>query len=580
MIRIPYGISNFKKLVTEGYHYVDRTQYIALFESLGEQYISFLRPRRFGKSLFVSILQYYYSLEHKQDFDTIFGKSAIGRQPTSLANTYMTLVFDFSGINTDTPETTYSGFLDKVRAGIRVFCSTYSDYFSQEDKAQLLAYTAPEQIITFLHALFREKKIQQKIYLLIDEYDHFANELIAFNFDSFKTIVSRNGFVRKFYEELKKGAGAGVIDRMFITGVSPVTLDSLTSGFNIGANLTLHPHFNELMGFIEDEVIEILRNIEIPENRVKNVMDDMRQWYNGYLFSQDATTRLYNPDMILYFAKNYIQLKKYPNNLLDTNIASDYSKVRNIFRIGGKEMQNIQILKKLLEDGSISTTLTEQYSFERSFTRADLVSLLFYTGIVTIEKPDMAGIVFRMPNYVIEQLYYQYLYQLTVQQGQLDTISVDLVGIMNAIALNADFGPIIALMQDILTALSTRDKRQFSEKHLKAVFTSILFTSGIYTIHNEFEVQKSDTGKGYVDLLLIGRPPYYPPYHHAIEFKYLPKEKAAQLPQVKEEATAQLQAYLSHDDYLKSIDQLAAHVIIFAGNEGESVQLAVNNMKI
>ena len=570
MIRISYGISNFKKLVTEGYYYVDRTQYIALLESLGEQYITFLRPRRFGKSLFVSILQHYYGLEYKEDFDTIFGKSIIGRQPTPLANSYMTLTFDFSGINTDTPETTYSGFLDNVRVGISMFCSRYSDYFSKQEREQLLAYSAPEQIIKFLFATVQQKNIAQKIYLLIDEYDHFANELIAFHFDNFKTMVSGNGFVRKFYEELKKGAGAGVIDRMFITGVSPVTLDSLTSGFNIGTNLTTDVDFNKMFGFVEGEVADILKGIEVPEEQMDKTLNDMQQWYDGYRFHKDAAERMYNPDMVLYLAKDYARLRRYPDDLLDTNIASDYSKVRRIFKIGDQEPQSIEILNDLLEEGQVSSTLTRQYSFERAFTRADLISLLFYNGIITIKEGDLAGIAFAIPNYVIKQLYYQYLYQLSVEQGQLDTMRVNTVTIVNALARHADFGPIIALMQDILTALSTRDKRQFSEKHLKAVFTSILFTSGIYTIHNEFEVQKNETEKGYVDLLLIRRPPYDPPYQHVIEFKYLPKEKVDKLPEVKEEASAQLQAYIHNDNYLRTLDQLSAHVVIFAGNEGES----------
>ena len=578
MIRIPYGISNFKKLVTEGYYYVDRTQYIALLESLGEQYITFLRPRRFGKSLFISILQHYYGLEYKEDFKRIFGAYTIGQQPTPMANTYMTLTFDFSGIDTYDRESTYKGFLKNVYNGVELLCKRYTQVFDKEDVHKILAEESPENLIKTLVNVLQVKKTDQKVYLLIDEYDHFANELIAFHFDNFKTMVSGNGFVRKFYEELKKGAGAGVIDRMFITGVSPVTLDSLTSGFNIGTNLTTDVDFNKMFGFVEDEVADILKGIEVPEEQMDKTLNDMQQWYDGYRFHKDAAERMYNPDMVLYLAKDYARLRRYPDDLLDTNIASDYSKVRRIFKIGDQEPQSIEILNDLLEEGQVSSTLTRQYSFERAFTRADLISLLFYNGIITIKEGDLAGIAFAIPNYVIKQLYYQYLYQLSVEQGQLDTMRVNTVTIVNALARHADFGPIIALMQDILTALSTRDKRQFSEKHLKAVFTSILFTSGIYTIHNEFEVQKSETEKGYVDLLLIRRPPYDPPYQHVIEFKYLPKEKADQLPRVKEEAITQLHGYLENDDYLKTLDQLSTHVVIFAGNEGESWELAVDRM--
>jgi Predicted AAA-ATPase len=237
-INIPYGIGNFESLVTQDYYYVDRTQYIELIEASKERHIAFLRPRRFGKSLFVNTLKDYYDIQKQPKFETIFGNCYIGKNPTPLANTYMILSFDFSGILTDTAEKAHQSFLQSVKISVNSFLYAYFPSQYEEIETTINRQKEAIEVMKVLFSFVDNHKSDNKMYITIDEYDHFANELISFNLEIFKAVVSRNGWVRKFYETIKIATGQGVVDRIFITGVSPITLDSLTSGFNIVKQLS------------------------------------------------------------------------------------------------------------------------------------------------------------------------------------------------------------------------------------------------------------------------------------------------------------------------------------------------------
>lgn len=444
----------------------------------------------------------------------------------------------------------------------------YPQFFSEEDEKGVLECTFPAEVINYVITITEKKAPDQKIYLLIDEYDHFANEILAFRFKEFTEIVSKNGYVRKFFEAIKIATRTGFIERFFITGVSPITLDSLTSGFNMATNISTQAEFNHMMGFTEAEVMDILRGIEISVEQLPTVLQDLQAWYNGYLFNKETSQRVYNSDMVLYFADNYSQRKKYPDTLLDINIASDYTKIRRLFKIKDRERQNLIYLNELLLNGSISAQLVQQFNFVRRFDRHDFISLMFYTGIITIDGHRLDELIFRMPNYVIEQLYYQYFHQILLEESTLDNDYVDVHGKIKAMALDNDLLPLVEFTSQVLTELSTRDKRKFDEKYVKAIFTAALFTSGIYTIHHEFKVKKSPTEKGFVDILLVRRPPYDPTYQFVIELKYLKKEAARQTEKVKAAAVQQLQQYLQNDSYLQQLTDLRAYVVIFVGNEG------------
>ncbi len=583
MTKIPYGISHFGTLITDGYLYIDKTAYVQQLEEMSQRYLFFLRPRRFGKSLFISLLEHYYGIEHKANFQTLFGNYYIGQHPTRLANSYLTLVFDFSQMDTSSFENTFDAFLENVKDGVERFFTKYNDIFNQEDINGIEKYDYPAKVIQYLFRKVEAKARSQKIYLLIDEYDHFANEILAFHFNDFNRMVGQNGFVRKFFEAIKTATRNGVVDRIFVTGVSPITLDSLTSGFNISTNISLYERFNAMMGFTEAEVNKILDIIKIPDNELVKVKKDLKAWYDGYVFNTKMTERIYNSDMVLYFTSYYNDDRYPPEELLDPNIASDFTKIRRLFKIKGKEKAHLAHLNKLLETGTLTAKLIRQFDLERRFGSHDFVSLLYYMGILTIVKEDLEDLIFRMPNYVIEQLYYQYFHQIILEQSELSGSEIDVQQKIKTLAQQNDIRPLVAYTEAILTELSNRDKMRFDEKYVKVIFTSAFYTSGIYTIHNEKEVKKSATEKGYVDILLIRRPPYKPTYQFVIEFKYVKKSDTARTTAVKAGAIEQLQAYLENDAYLQELvkgGDLKAYVVVFVGNVGEIVEVDLLSISV
>jgi len=272
MIRIPYGISNFGELRRKGSYYVDRTSYIEVLEAgTSAEYVFFLRPRRFGKSLWISTLQHYYGVEYKDDFQPLFGDLYIGQNPTPNANNYLVLRLNFSGINTENPDKVEKMFLGKLRRGVLNFLSCYSgSYFPRINQDWVYEEESPSGLLNrFLEALELIKP-PHKIYVLIDEYDHFANKLLVSGKKAFLGLVGGNGFVRTFYEVLKEGTES-IVERLFITGVSPLTIDSLSSGFNIASNLTNDYLFHDMLGFREEEVIELLKQLGFTDQTLTDI---------------------------------------------------------------------------------------------------------------------------------------------------------------------------------------------------------------------------------------------------------------------------------------------------------------------
>ena len=269
--KMPYGISNYEELINEDYYYVDKTEYIEKLENLPEKRIMFLRPRKFGKTLFTSVLENYYDKNKTDEFENLFKNTYIGKNPTKLKNSYSILRFNFSGINTETVETTMKGFKEKVSISIDGFAKKYGiDFYVNQEQTT-------EGIMRSIIEAFKIQKPKEKIYIVIDEYDHFANELLGFYPQHFRDLVSKNGRVRKWYEVLKEGTET-VIDRIFITWVAPITLDSLTIGFNIGKDISQDVRFNEMMGFTKEELIQILNNEKIPlEEQEKNNTNNERK---------------------------------------------------------------------------------------------------------------------------------------------------------------------------------------------------------------------------------------------------------------------------------------------------------------
>jgi Predicted AAA-ATPase/PD-(D/E)XK nuclease superfamily len=539
MIRIPYGKSDYRTMVEENYFYQDRTSYIQTLEDWDSTYLLYLRPRRFGKSLLLSTLRYYYSLQHKPEFDKLFGHTYIGTHPTRLANTYMVLNFDFSGIDTSTEQGVFEGFLSNVKKGIDAFLTNYDTFFTEEQAKVILQHKQPNEMIKELFGCYTHNKLTTKIYIFIDEYDHFANELISFNFSHFMEIVTKNGYVRKYYEVIKIAAGQGQVERILMTGVSPITVDSLTSGFNIAKNISLSPTFHQMVGFEEKEVEGILAGVEMPIEEIPATLNDMRLWYNGYLFSPDLDKRLYNPNMVLYFAQEYRERCKYPRDMLDPNIASDYSKIQKLFSIQGKGEQYSEVLRELLERSEITATLTGQYSFDRGFTQNDLVSLLFYMGFLTITSEKLGAYTFSFPNYVIKKLYADYFFNSILEKAHLPIDNRPVNEAIREMAETGNAKPFFEQVKLILKYFSTRDKAHFNENTLKATIISLLHQQKFYYIHSEYE-----TNWTYMDVFLEAIRGQKPQYEVTMELKYAPKGGKTAIETLFKEATVQLQGYL------------------------------------
>lgn len=562
-MKIPYGESNFKKVREQGFVYIDKTAHIAALEDQGS-HLFLLRPRRFGKSLFISALEHYYDQNHADDFETLFGDLYIGQHPTPLKSSYQVLFMEFSGIATDSAESVYRTFTTKVELALLHFLERYNHppAIAEGIVSRVSPYEKMEHFFTALSG--------QSILFLIDEYDHFANAILAEDFKLFQKIVGKGGFVRSFYETLKAATQRGTLDRLFITGVTPLMLDSMTSGFNIGENQSLKPEFNETMGFTRDEVKELLQPIvQQCELSSEQLLNDMAAWYNGYRFHIDAAKTVYNANMVLYFVKNF-QLKKcmYPKQMLDENIASDYGKLMGLFSIGDRDT-NFTVLDELINQGSVLATQRRKFDFDKGFDQDDFVSLLAYMGFVTLVDETLAGEVFAIPNHVISELYFQYFKVELERRNQITISSRNQLLAVEALALRNDMQPLVDELEQVLQLLSNRDSLWFDEAHIKSILLTLLYQSPVYFIRSEREMNRK-----YPDVMLLERSPYAVKHQHLIELKYSKKgDKEAGWEAKRKEGIAQVENYLQLPA-VKVLPKLSAWVLVTDGERVEVLNLA------
>ena len=558
MAKIPYGVSNFEKLRKDNYIYMDKTRYIEKLESYGEPYIFFLRPRRFGKSLFVSTLEHYYDCNNQDDFNDLFGDLYIGNNPTDLANSYYVLSFDFSGINTDTKSDLLEGFTQNVREGLDEFIDKYNlDLKYRDAKMPSIIFSSFLKKVKF--------EIDKKIYVLIDEYDHFANELLSFQVDTFEETISKTGFVRKWYEVLKQGTADGIVDRIFATGVSPITLDSLTSGFNIASNVSRDRGLNEMMGFTTEEVKSLIDKLIAEDIDKEELMKKLKRYYNGYLFNQDAEERLFNSDMVLYYFKSYLKENKEPTDLIDTNISSDYAKMRELFTLKNKE-RNYKILDGILNEELQQTAITREFSLAKEFTAEDFLSLLFYLGFLTIDSSVLNLVNLRVPNYVVKELYFDFFAKIIKDDADYEIETVDIKKSIVQLALEGEITDFVNIVEETLQRLSNRDYIDFDEKYIKLTMLSYLMLSRVYYVKSEYEVED-----GYIDIALLERSGVDPNYEAIIELKYIKKseydDQGEDIVQAKFEAAKEQILKYQQSDELNARQNLKKIVLIFVGDK-------------
>ena len=552
-LKMPYGISNYEELITENYYYVDKTKYIEKLENLPEKRIMFLRPRKFGKTLFTSVLENYYDKNKIDKFEKLYSNTYIGKNPTKLKNSYSILRFNFSGINTETVETTMKGFKEKVSISIDGFAKKYGiDFYVNQEQTT-------EGIMRSIIEAFKLQKPEEKIYVIIDEYDHFANELLGFYPQNFRDLVSKNGRVRKWYEVLKEGTET-VIDRIFITGVAPITLDSLTSGFNIGKDISQDIEYNEMMGFTKEELIQILNNEEITLEEQKKILPIMKENYDGYKFSLEAKKQIYNSNMCLYFLSDYIRLKQIPEKLVDMNIASDYSKIGKMLDLCKGE-NRLEILKKTVQGEPIVNNIVEKFNPAIEFTEVDMISMLYYLGYLTISGEELGMPELTIPNKVMKEIYADYFMQIMNKEAEFKIDNTANQQILREIALEGKIDKIVETLKIYLNNLSNRDLIKFDEKYIKLIFYCIAMNMKIYSTKSEMEVNRN-----YPDILLVPRDSSKGYKAVMVEFKYLKKGEVAKIEDKQKEAREQIDRYCTFDD-IKDIEGLRKYTIVVASNE-------------
>ena len=564
---IPYGLAYFKGIRQEGSLYVDKTRFIREMEK--ERHVFLIRPRRFGKSLWLSALDSYYDRKQAEEFEAVFGGTDIGRQPTENRNRYLVLRFNFSAFNNKL-ETLEERFEEYCFTQFRGAIERNADLFSDAAMQRILSASG---INGRLNELFHYASQQDiPLYVLIDEYDNFANNILVYRgADAYHSFTHGGGFFRNFFATLKTGTESGGLERMFITGVSPITMDDVTSGFNIGANISLTPAFNELLGFTEGEVESVLRtysDLGALNQEVDAAMNTMREWYNGYRFAEGAPNDLYNSDMVLYYLKALVLYGAPPRELIDANVRIDYGKLRHLLVTGQRLNGNFDLLRNLIGEGKADADLVGSFPLERLGRQENFLSLMHYFGLLSIQATDEGAPNLGIPNQTVRQLMYGYLRDAYDDTGVFSVDLYDFERLTRAMARSGEWRPAIKrLSAAVAEQTSIRDYIQ-GEKVIQGFLAAYLSTSNCFVLHTEVELNK-----GYADIVLAPLIARHPSLRHGylVEVKYLKREDAGDAKQAKALAAAaeQLRGYLADGRLAKLYPsvQFTGLALVFCGWE-------------
>jgi hypothetical protein len=524
MIKFPYGMADFRQIVTQGYFYCDRTSAIPLLEQAQSQL--FIRPRRFGKSLLLSMLENYYDIARKDEFNAMFGHLEIGQQPTPLRNSYFILRLDFScvdptGMSDDVKKSLY----DHINGCILDFAQTY-----RAKGFDLPAITADRTnaLFSIQSLISSTKAFGTPVFLLIDEYDNFANTVMMLptqdSRNNYTALVHDEGVLRTFFKMVKSSTGGVMFDRVFITGVSPVVLSDITSGYNIAEDIFFEPEFGDLCGFREEEVAKTLGDIAagcgLGEEKASEALEMMRTYYNGYNFVPRGRRVVYNPTLCLYFFKQFQKRCAYPNEMLDANLAVDDSKLEYTANLpGGRDMvfalaereASIAVLKVSSRFG-----LSEMFS-DHSKDKTFIASFLYYFGVLTmVGVTNMGELVLKVPNLVMQGLYVERVQRMMLPDPVTRDMGLDLA---KRVYQYGDIEPVCVFVQDVyFSVFKNRDYAQANELTLKTCFLTLLYNDILYIMDSEPELTRR-----YADLTMIIRPDkrYLQIYDVLIEFKFL-----------------------------------------------------------
>lgn len=559
MIKIPYGIIDYKVLREDNYYYVDKTDYIEKLEDIG-RVVTYLRPGRFGKSLFTSMLNYYYDVNSESLFASLFKGTYVYDNPTRDKNNYYILKFDFSGMTTSGMDNKglETEFLVKIADGIKDF----NDKYKVSANTNFEGYTPNRLLLEFL-SYFRSLDLDHKLYILIDEYDNFTNAILEGNGERFKSIVGNEGFIKAFYAVIKEYYGLGVIDRVFITGICPITLDSMTTGFNIVTDISSDREFNSMIGLTHEEVKKLISDIE-PKKQ-KEIFDLMVKNYDGYLFNYKLDTRVFNATLVMYFLRDYYRYNQIPDELMDSNIAFNYGKIENLLKLQNNEYW-YDIIDSILKTGEVTGELKNKFNLSDDFDHDDIVSLLYYFGYLTIKEIGIGNtIIFKIPNYVMKELYSNYFLKL-LRDNDIKVDSNIIIECIKEIIFEGKIDKISNYISEILKYNDNRVFRNFDEKYIEVLYFGLLTGKREFTIYNEYPCSN-----GYIDVMFF-RNNKLCKYDIMIELKYIKKSDYSDdlLKKKNKEASEQLVKY-SLDDRIDK-DKLKRYVVIFVGNDVKMIE--------
>ncbi len=584
---IPYGISDYGRFRNHTYYYVDKTPYLSGIQKAG-QYLFFLRPRRFGKTLFLSMMQAYYDIHYKDQFEELFKETWIYSHPTADRNQYLMILFNFAMVDSS-QEKLEESFLNHVRLRAVSFIQKYSQYLAVSKKMEFFAQKvetsgSASDILANLMALCKEAN--QHLYVIIDEYDNFTNTILStVGKKAYHNLTHGTGFFRSFFNLLKGGTSEmdAPISRLFITGVSPITMDDVTSGFNIGKNISTEPNLNAMLGFTQPDVIGIIeyfRSKGLVFHPTDYLLNIMTQWYGNYLFSEygNDPTRMFNSDMVLYFIDHYLTKKGIPADLIDTNVRIDYGKLRYLIILDQDKTKttngNFSKLKEIVQEGSTAAKIVKGFPLEKLLDSNNFKSLLFYFGLLTIKGPDQDKLRLEIPNETARRLYYDYISAAYEETGVFAINLSQYADLMSNMAYNGEWLPLFNFITaHMRESVNLRDLIT-GEKSIQAFLNVYLGLSELYIIHTERELNK-----GYADIFMEPFLARYEgiQYAYLIELKYLPagckiSDTAAQ--KLKTEAETQLVQYSVDIKFKKSLEKttLIKIILIFSGQEAIYVE--------
>lgn len=567
--RIPYGMQNFEDVIKEDCYYVDKTPFIEQIEE-SNKYFFFIRPRRFGKTLTLSMLENYYDINKKDKFDEIFGKLYIGQNPTPEHSTYLIIHLNFAEVAAGLDD--YKNGLDNhCRLVFNFFCDIYAHILPADTKEGL--QQEPDAVSKLRFLCQKCQEVGKKIYLFIDEYDNFTNMILAHeeHLMRYRNQTHGEGYLRQFFNTIK-GAAGNTLGRVFVTGVSPVTMDDLTSGFNIGTNYSLSPKFNEMTGFTEEEVREMLdyyRSVLPFNHTTDELIKVMKPWYDNYCFAVKSygKTTMYNSVMVLNFISNYIDNEyDIPDSMVETNIRIDYDKMRMLIRHDKEFAHDASIIQQLVTQGFVIGTLNENFPAERINDPDNFLSLLFYFGMVTIDGTYKGETKFIIPNEVVRDQMYTYLLD-TYKENDLVYDRYSKSKLESKLAYDGQFKPYFEYIADCLKKYSSQRDKQKGEAFVHG------FTLAM-TSQNKFyrPISELDNDGGYADIFLSPLCDIYKDMvdSYIIELKYSKSQTTdEQVKKLFEEASAQISRYADSDMVREAVKTTKLHklVVIYRGAE-------------